>query len=111
VIFSWNRANILHIAKHAVNQAEAEEVIRRARPPWPTKSEDGKRLVWGQTIAGRYLQVIFFYPQDEDVDVESLSLTDLIAWSDGEERVVYVIHARDLEDHEKKQFRKRRRSK
>ncbi len=68
-------------------------------------------MVWGQTVAGRYLQVIFFYPKDEDVDVESLSVPDLIAWSDGEERVVYVIHARDLEDDERKQYRKRRRSK
>jgi uncharacterized DUF497 family protein len=111
VIFSWNRANTEHIAKHGVKRAEAEQVVRGARPPWPTKSEDGKRLVWGQTSAGRYLQVIFFYPDDEDVDVTSLSLPDLISWSDGHERVIYVIHARNLEDDEKKQFRKRRRSK
>jgi hypothetical protein len=110
VIFSWNRANTEHIVKHGVKRAEAEQVVRGARSPWPTKSEDQKRLVWGQTGAGRYLQVIFFYPEDKDVDVESLTLPDLISWSDGLDRVVYVIHARDLEDDEKRQFRKRRRT-
>jgi hypothetical protein len=74
VIFSWNRANTEHIAKHGVKRSEAEQVVRGARSPWPTKSEDEKRLVWGQTAAGRYLQVTFFYPKDEDVDPKSLTL-------------------------------------
>jgi hypothetical protein len=84
-------------------------VVLGARPPWPAKRQDGKYLVWGRTQAGRILQVIYFYPDDLEVDVESLTLADLISWSDGSEMVAYVIHARGLAEQEKKQFRKRSR--
>jgi len=53
------------------------------------------------------LQVIFVYPDDEDVDLDSLGPHDLIAYSDGTAQVVYVIHARDLTDAEKRATRKR----
>jgi uncharacterized DUF497 family protein len=109
VIFSWNAANIVHIAKHGIAPEEAEEVILRAKPPWPEVRKDGRRRVWGRTNSGRLLQVIFIFPADEDVDAASLNLAGLIAWSDGEDRVVYVIHARELEEDEKRQYSKRSR--
>lgn len=85
--FRWNAWNVDHIGEHAVTPHEAEFVVRRARSPWPEKIGQGKWRVWGQTQAGRWLQVIFiFSPED----------------------VVFVIHARDLSDDEKRQCRRRR---
>jgi hypothetical protein len=65
--------------------------------------------VWGRTDAGRYLQVIFIFPPDDEVALESLTPDDLIDWADGTATVIHVIHARDLEDDERKQYRKRSR--
>jgi len=51
--------------------------------------------------------VIYIYPDDADVDPDSLSPADLLAYSDGMAQVVYVIHARELTDTEKRRERKR----
>lgn len=109
MIFSWTAGNLDHIAKHGVTRDESESVVRGTKPPWPEIGIDSRRRVWGKTPAGRLLQVVFIFPSDDEVDASSLSLTDLIAWSDGDERVASVIHARDLEDDEKHQYRKRSR--
>ena len=85
--FRWNRWNVEHIAKHAVAPAEAEYVISHARSPWPQRREDGKYLVWSQSADGRYLQVIYIFSPLE---------------------VIFVIHARELTDNEKRQYRRRR---
>jgi hypothetical protein len=92
-VFSWNQANIDHIWKHRIFPADAEYVLRNAGKGFPRKIGDGKWLVKGQTEAGTYLQVIFIYPPDDRVDVDSLSVPDLIEYSDGNARVIYVIHA------------------
>jgi len=106
LVFSWNAWNVGHIARHGVTPAEAEYVVRHARPPFPRKVGDDKRLVWGQTQRGRHLRVVFVYPPDDEVDVDSLSAADLMAFSDGDATVVYVIHAMELDDDEKRLFRK-----
>lgn len=106
-IFCWNDWNVGHIAEHAIAPYEAEEVVRRAQLPFPRDAGDGKFLVWGQTSAGRYLQVIYVLPPDEQVDVDALSSSELLAFLDGES-VVYVIHAMDLGERRKGQFRKQR---
>lgn len=106
--FSWDTANIEHVQKHGVSPVAAEHVVREARPPYPQTVADDKRLVWGQAKSGRYLQVVFVFPDDEDVDVDSLRAADLIAFSAGEATVVRVIHARELEDEEKRRYRKQR---
>ena len=54
------------------------------------------------------MQVVFVFPEDEDVDIESLDPLDRLAFAEGSESVIYVIHARDLEESEKKQLRRRR---
>jgi uncharacterized DUF497 family protein len=108
MIFAWDDRNVAHIGKHGVTPPEAEFIVRHARSPFPESSRDGKFRAWGQTQEGRYLQVVFVYPDDEDVDIESLDPLDRLVFADGLEIVVYVIHARDLEESEKKQFRRRR---
>ncbi len=87
-LFRWNIWNVEHIAEHGVSVEEAEYVIDAQSPPWPEKIENDKRRVWGRTVEGRYLQVIYIFDPPG---------------------VVYVIHARELTDREKRQCRKRNR--
>jgi hypothetical protein len=92
-LFSWNAANVRHIAKHGVEPGEAEYVVRNAGRGFPRKVGDGKWLVKGSTEHGRSVQVIFIYPEDDEIDVDSLSVADLIDYSQGNAKVIYVIHS------------------
>jgi uncharacterized DUF497 family protein len=103
-MYQWKVGNQEHVAKHSVTQEEAEYVIDHARPPFPREIGDQERLVWGQTQAGRYLQVIFIYLEDDEVDYESMTLAERLRFTDGEE-VMMVIHARDLTRDQKSQYR------
>jgi len=67
---------------------EAEFVVKHAKAPFPRRLENRKILVKGQTAAGRYLQVIYLLEEHD---------------------VVFVIHARGLNDNERRQFRRSRR--
>ena len=80
----WNRAKL---AQHNVAPEEAESVVNRARQPYPMKVDDDKRLVWGQTDSGRYLQVVYL------IDIED---------------TIFVIQARPLTDREKRRLARRR---
>jgi uncharacterized DUF497 family protein len=106
MLFSWDDWNIDHIDEHDVKPFEAEYVVRHAAPPFPREMGEEKYKVWGQAENGRYLQVIFVYRSDDEVDYESLSLPDLLAVEAGEGPVIYVIHAMDLTPNMKRQFRK-----
>lgn len=108
MIFSWDEWNIDHIAKHGVEQDEAEFVVEHAAPPFPAESADGKSVVWGQTRDGRYLQVIFVHRSEDEVDFESLTFEDLLSLEDGGGPVIYVIHAMDLTPRMKRQYRRRK---
>jgi hypothetical protein len=83
VIFQWLPHNILHIAKHGVEPLKAEEVVLGASPPYPEESDDEKLRVWGQTLAGRYLQVIYVELEDDEVVLEALDLYDRLAFEAG----------------------------
>lgn len=80
--FRWNE----DIARHGVVPIEAEYVVENPARGFPRREGDGKYRVWGQTAAGRYLQVIYVFSPPG---------------------VVYVIHARELKDHEKRRLRRR----
>lgn len=84
-VFRWNADNVEHIGAHGVAPKEAEYVLRHTRAPFPRAIGDGKYVVWGQTENGVHLQIIFIYSPPD---------------------VIYVIHARLLNDQEKKRFRK-----
>lgn len=86
--FRWNDWNEEHIRRHDVQPEEAEEVVLRARAPFPLAQDDEKFLVWGRTEAGRLLQVVFVIDPDD---------------------TAFVIHARPLTGTEKKRFRRRMR--
>ena len=71
-----------------VSPDEAEYVADRAKAPYPEHIGDDKWMVRGQTAAGRYIQVIFILDPED---------------------TLYIIHARGLNDREKRQLRRRRR--
>lgn len=111
IAFSWTEANVGHIGKHDVAPEETEEVVRAAMPPFPRDLGDGKSMVWGQTAAGRYLQVIYVFPAEDEIDPMSMRLDELIAFSECEIEVVAVIHAMEMTADQKKQFRRKPRKK
>jgi uncharacterized DUF497 family protein len=88
VKFRWSAWNIAKCEKHGVDPADAQHVVTRARRPFPRRIDRGKFLVWGTTLYGEYLQVIY--------------LLD----SDG---TVFVIHAMPLTDRQKRQLKRTRR--
>jgi uncharacterized DUF497 family protein len=85
--FRWNNWNIEHVESHGVRPREAEAVISAARRPFPLKYPNDKWMVWAPGNGGRILQV--FYLLDND-------------------GTIYVIHARPLNEREKRRYRKRR---
>jgi hypothetical protein len=110
MIFAWDELNCEHLAKHSVSAAEAQEIILTARRPFPQELGDGKLVVWGQTAAGRYLQVIFVLKAPREVPYESLCVEDwLEIEARGLSQIVRVIHAMELTLSMKKGLRKRRR--
>lgn len=85
--FRWIEWNLGKCEKHGVRPDEAEQVVEHARRPFPQRVAERKYLVWGQTEAGRYLQVIYL------IDPEG---------------TLFVIHAMPLTDRQKHQLRRRR---
>ena len=87
--FRWNAWNVAHVARHGIAPEEAEYAVTQARRPYPSYEGDGRWLVRGQGARGRFIQVVYVI----DADGDSL----------------YVIHARPLNDREKRNLRRRRR--
>lgn len=85
--FDWDDRNEEHIARHAVDPSEVEEVFRRS--PLIQSGRKGTYLAWGQSAVGRYLLVVFLRR---------------------ESGTARVITARDMSDREKKRLRRRSRS-
>ena len=83
--FRWNHWNSDHIAAHGMSMADAEYVANHAKNPYPRYEGDGRYRVIGQTPAGQYVQVVFVFDPPN---------------------VVYVIHARPLNDREKRRHRR-----
>ena len=86
--FDGNQWNEEHIGHHGIAPSEAEYVVEHARRPYPEPVGGGKWCVRGRTAAGRYVQVVFLFDPDG---------------------TVFVIHARGLNDSEKRRRRRRSR--
>ena len=104
--FRWEQWNREHIRKHNVTEAEAEYVIQHAGPPFPRDIGQEKFLVRGRTSDGRFLQVIYVVGNDEVIDYERLSLSDILELMDSEDSALFIIHARDLTAREKAKLRR-----
>ena len=72
--------------KHRIEPEDAEFVVRRARRPYPGNAQNDKFYVAGRTASREYIQDVFI------VDPPP---------------VVYVIHARRLNEREKRVYRRR----
>ena len=107
-LFYWDDDNEDHIAEHGVTPVEAEHVVLHPARGYPKDIGGGKHLVRGQGQAGDYLQVIYAYRAVETVDITRLQPADRLRLSE-EPEVVYVIHARPLNERERRQLRRRRR--
>ena len=83
--FRWNESNEDHIAGHGVGPEEAEYVVEHPARGFPRYDGTGKYRAWGQTAAGRHLQVVYIFSPPG---------------------VVYVIHSRNLTELEKRRLRR-----
>jgi hypothetical protein len=109
MIFLWSWRNEEHLTKHAVAPAEANELVERAKPPYPEDIGDHKWSVRGRTRAGRFLQVIYLYAAIEDIEPNEfaqLRPDEREAMSSGAE-AVRIIHGRPLTESEKRRLRRR----
>ena len=86
--FRWISWNIEKCHLHGVDPADVEYAVNHPKRPFPRNIDHDKDLVWGQSQDGRYLQVIYVIDPDG---------------------TGFVIHARPLDDSEKRQLRRRRR--
>lgn len=55
--FEWDQANETHIARHSVTPTEAEEVFLTKH--FLRKTHSGRYGLYGQSLHGRYLFVVF----------------------------------------------------
>jgi len=95
--FEWDDYNEGHIAEHNVSPEEVEECFFNPYV-WKRKKGSKKRYyLYGQTDGGRYLFIVFeLYPSDAAG----------AAVSDG---IVRPISARDMEEAERRYFKRERR--
>src|SRR3954447_17355269 len=107
LIFLWDEVNAEHIGAHGVLPEEAEHVVRHAKSLYPEKIGEGKRRVWGQARDGKYLQVVFVEPADDELDFETLTPEALWAMMDDEALFVRVIHAMPMTDDMKRRHNRR----
>jgi uncharacterized DUF497 family protein len=82
--FRWIEWNIGHIDAHNLSVGEVEYVIRRNTTRY---RGDGRYIARGKTMEGRWIQAAFIFSPAE---------------------VIFVIHARDLTENEKKSAREQR---
>jgi len=99
-----------HVAKHSVTPAEAQFIVENAVSPFPHEIGDGKRRVWGPTRSGRLLQVIYVLKGQHEVAYESVDPLDwTVLQKAPNAKIIRIIHAIDLTEDMKRQFRRRRR--
>ena len=82
----WDDWNEMHIARHHVTPEEVEDIC--FAEPWEKRAVGGKRALYGQTRAGRYLLVIGVHRGGE---------------------MFYPISARDMTQTERRLFQQHRR--
>jgi hypothetical protein len=110
VIFAWDETNRGHIAGHGVTPTEAMDVVENAESPFPQELGDGKRRVWGPTLDGRMLQVIYVLKKQDDVAFDAVDPLDWVELhATPSTKIVRVIHAMELTNAMKRQLRRRRR--
>lgn len=59
--FDWDPANVGHVLRHAVTPSEVEETVSRPHVVVPAQTINGEKRwkLFGTTVAGRHLVVVF----------------------------------------------------
>jgi uncharacterized DUF497 family protein len=83
--FRWDIETVEHIANHLVNPDEVEDVAFDDEPHI-RKGRHGRRYLYGQTIGGRYLFIVYVLNTRKEAK---------------------VITARDMDEKEKRLYLKR----
>jgi hypothetical protein len=86
---------------------EAVYVITHSKPPDPMNVGDKKLRVWGRTLAGRLVQVIYTQISSGRISYDELEFDDIINFESDPGPYGYVIHARELTNDEKRSFHRR----
>ena len=63
--FRWIEWNREKVARHGVSPAEAEQVVRGARRPYPRQNGKGKWLVIGRGRGNRVVEVVYLVDPDD----------------------------------------------
>jgi uncharacterized DUF497 family protein len=63
--FRWIQWNVAKVEKHGVSPAEAEQVVRSARRPYPKQNGKGKWLVIGRGRGDRFVEVVYLVDPDD----------------------------------------------
>lgn len=87
--FRWIDWNLGKIDKHGLTVDEVEHVVNHARKPFPL-DKAGKLFVAGPTPSGLWIQVVFVLDEAED------ELGD----------IAFVIHARPLEENDRRRYQR-----
>ena len=83
--FKWDEDTIDHIANHGVRPDEVEEVAFEDYP-YIRKGKRGRRYLYGKTLGGRYLFIVYVF---------------------ADMGIAQVITARDMDDKERRLYLKR----
>jgi hypothetical protein len=106
-VFAWDSWSKEHVKKHGSSARDAKYVVNHAREPFPREIGDDKYLVWGQTAAGGYLQVVFAFKLPEDLSFQDLDLLDWATVIDYPGTVsIYICHAMPMIEKQIRQLRK-----
>lgn len=84
--YEWDEKNILHILRHGVIPNEVEEACYSN--PLIFKTKQGYYLIFGRSQAGKYLSIV--------IELK-------------EKGIIRTITAREMDNKEKKLFKKRKR--
>ena len=66
--FFWTEKTIVHIARHKVLPDEVEEVAFDD-DPYVRKGKQGVRSLFGQTVTGKYLFIVYVLDKDSVAEV------------------------------------------
>lgn len=106
-VFAWDDWNKEHVTKHGSDAAEARYVIKDAEPPFPREIGGEKYLVWGQTLAGSHLEVIFAFRVPEALAFADLDFLDWGTLIDYPATVsIYSCHAMPMKEKQLRQYRR-----
>lgn len=106
-VFAWDDWNKEHVTKHGSNAADAKYVIEHAEPPFPREIGGDKYPVWGQTLAGGYLEVIFAFRLPEALAFADLDFLDWGTLIDYPGTVsIYICHAMRMKEKQLGQYRR-----